>query len=100
MGWRGILRDIQAASRRAEREAYRRRRALEERRRYLDRMEEYERVAYEVELYNNQIELLVSVHKACGTGHNCATEASRSSPYRQPVTTSYTRTTFAGARCG
>lgn len=66
MGWRGMLRSLQASSRRAERDAYRRRRALEKQRQQLERMEEYERVRYEVELYENQMELLVSVHKECG----------------------------------
>src|SRR5262245_12570438 len=67
MGWRGILRDIQAASRRAEREAYRRHRSLEKQRQQYERMQEFERVRYEVELHENKIELLTSVHKECGT---------------------------------
>lgn len=66
MGWRGILRDIQAASRRAEREANRRRRALEKEHQQYERMQEIERARHEVELYENQIELLVSVHSECG----------------------------------
>jgi hypothetical protein len=67
MGWRGILRDIQAASRRAEREAYRHRRTLEKQRQRYERMQEVEQVKYEVELYENQIELLISVHRECGS---------------------------------
>lgn len=67
MGWRGVLRDLQAASRRAEREAYRRRRALDQQRQQLERMRAVERARYEVQLYENQIELLVSVHKECGS---------------------------------
>lgn len=66
MGWRGLLRDLQAASRQAERDAYRRRRALEKQQQQYDRMEASDRVRYEVEVYENQMELLVSVHKECG----------------------------------
>jgi hypothetical protein len=66
MGWRGLLRDLQAASRRAEREAHRNRRALEQQQRQYDRMQLAERVRYAVRLYENQIELVSSVHKECG----------------------------------
>jgi hypothetical protein len=66
MGWRGVLRDLQASSRRMERDAYRQRRALEKQHQQLERMEEVQRAAYEVELHENLIELLVSVHKECG----------------------------------
>jgi len=61
-----MLRSLQASSRQAERSAYRRRRVLEKQRQQMERMEEFERVRYEVELYENQMELLVSVHKECG----------------------------------
>lgn len=67
MAWRGILREIQAASRRNEREAYRHRRELEKRQKQYERMQEVDRVRYEVEVYNNQIDLLGSVHKECGS---------------------------------
>src|SRR5690242_15813161 len=67
MGWRGILRDLQAASRRTERAAYRRRRALERQQQQYDRMQEVERAGHVVELYENLVELLISVHKECGT---------------------------------
>lgn len=66
MGWRGVLRDLQAASRRAERAAYRQQRVLEKQRQQFERMQEREQNAYEVEVYENQIELLTSVHKECG----------------------------------
>jgi hypothetical protein len=57
---------MQAASRRAEREAYRNRRALEKRRQEYERMEAFERVRYEVEVYENHIDFLLSIHKECG----------------------------------
>ncbi len=67
MGWRGILRNIQAASRRAERQAHRRQRALAQQQLQHAQMQYSERVRHEVELYENQIELLTSVHKECGS---------------------------------
>ncbi len=65
MGWKGTLRSIQAAQRRAEREARRRQRELERQRKQLEKMQELERAAYEVEVYENYVELLQSVHKEC-----------------------------------
>jgi len=65
MGWKGTLRSIEAASRRAERDAQRRRRELERQRKQLEKMQELERAAYEVEVYENHIDLLLSVHKEC-----------------------------------
>jgi len=63
MGWKGTLRSIRAAQRRAEREAQRRRRELERQRKQLEKMRELERAAYEVQVYENYIDLLLSVHK-------------------------------------
>lgn len=65
LGWKGTLRSISAASRRAEREARRRQRELETQRRQLEKMQEMERAIYEVEEYENHIDLLLSVHKEC-----------------------------------
>lgn len=67
MGWKGTIRSIQAAQRRAERESRRRQRELEKQRQQLEKMQELERAAYEVEVYENHIDLLLSVHKECGT---------------------------------
>lgn len=63
MGWKGTLRSMQAASRRAERNAERRQRELEKRRREYSKMEALEQAAYEVEVYDNHIDLLLSVHR-------------------------------------
>lgn len=67
MGWKRTLRSIEAASRRAERESRRRHRELEKQHQQLEKMQELERTAYEVEVYENHIDLLLSVHKECGT---------------------------------
>lgn len=66
MGWKGTLRSIEAASRRAERESRRCQRELEKQRQQLEKMQELERAAYEVEVYENHVDLLLSVHKECG----------------------------------
>lgn len=65
MGWRGTLRSIAAAQRQAEREARRRQRELERQRKQIEKMVELERAAYEVQVYENYIEVLMSVHKDC-----------------------------------
>jgi len=65
MGWKGTLRSIQAAQRRAEREAQRRQRELERQRKHLEKMQELERAAYEFQIHENRIALLLSVHKEC-----------------------------------
>lgn len=65
MGWKGALRSIQAEMRRAERDAQRRQRELEKQRKQLEKMQELERAAYEVQVYENHIDLILSVHKEC-----------------------------------
>jgi len=63
MSWKGTLRSLEASIRRAEREALRRQRELERQRKQLETMQEMERAAYEVQVYENFIDVLVSVHK-------------------------------------
>ncbi len=66
MTWRGTLSSMQAAARRAEREAQRRQRELQKEQAQLERMQELERASYEVAAYENRVELLLSAHKECG----------------------------------
>lgn len=66
MGWKGTVRSINAAHRKYEREAQRRQRELERQQQQLEKMQEIERTAYEVKVYENYIDLLLSVHKECG----------------------------------
>jgi len=65
MGWKGALRSLEADARRREREARRRQRELERQRAQLEKMQEMERAAYEVEVYENNLEVLLSAHKDC-----------------------------------
>lgn len=66
MGWKGTLRSMQAASRKADRNAQRRQRERQARQKEYAKMEALEQAAYEVEVYENQIDVLLSVHKECG----------------------------------
>lgn len=66
MGWKGTLNSIAAAQRQAEREALKRQRELERQRKQLARMRELERATYEVQVYENYIDVLTSIHKDCG----------------------------------
>jgi len=65
MGWKGTVRSIGAAVRAAERDAKRRQRELNNRQKQYDKMQELEQAQYEVDVYENRIELLLSVHKEC-----------------------------------
>ncbi|MFJ4397315.1 hypothetical protein [Pseudomonas sp. NPDC089396] len=65
MGWKGTVRSLQASARRAERNAHRRQRELEKREREFAKMEALEQAAYEVEVYENHIDILLSMHKEC-----------------------------------
>jgi hypothetical protein len=66
MSWKSTMRSLAAAQRRAEREARRRQRELELQRKKLERMEELERARFEVESYENYVDILMSIHKECG----------------------------------
>jgi len=65
MGWKGTVRSLQASARRAERNAHRRQRELEKRHNEYAKMEALEQAAYEVEVYENHLEILMSMHKEC-----------------------------------
>src|SRR5262245_28882945 len=66
MGWKNLLRSVQAAARQYEREARRQQRALAKTYQQQARMQEGDRAAYEVAVCENRVELLRSVHKECG----------------------------------
>ena len=65
MGWKGTLRSLHASAKRAERNAHRRQRELEKRQKEYAKMEALEQAAYEVEVYENHIDILLSMHKEC-----------------------------------
>ena len=65
MSVKGTMRSIIAAQRRAERELLKRQRELEKQRKQLEKMEEIERATYEVEVFDNHIDIITSIHKDC-----------------------------------
>lgn len=65
MGWKGTVRSIGAAVRAAERDAKRRQRELEKQQKQYEKMQALEQAAYEVEVYENDIEIIQSIHKEC-----------------------------------
>jgi len=65
MGWKGTVRSIGVAVRAAEREEKRHQRELEKQQKQYEKMQALEQAAYEVEVYENHIEVIQSVHKEC-----------------------------------
>lgn len=65
MGWKGAIRSIGAAVRAAERDAKRRQRELEREQKHYAKMELLEQAAYEVEVFENHIDIIQSLHKDC-----------------------------------
>ncbi|ROS05606.1 hypothetical protein EDC56_1152 [Sinobacterium caligoides] len=65
MGWKGTVRSVGAAVRAAERDAKRRARELERQQKEYDKMQELEKAKYEVEVYENHIDVIQSIHKEC-----------------------------------
>lgn len=89
MGWKGTLRSMQAASRKADRNVQRRQRELQGRQKQYAKMEALEQAAYEVEVYENQIDVLLSVHKECGEDIDWQSFVDRAEPVKP---------SFAGTR--
>lgn len=82
----GIIRSINAAARRSERQAARVSRELEARRKHLEKMREQERTIYEVQVYENFIDRLTTLHKDCGPvydWHSMAGEQAPIAPIRK-----------------
>jgi len=84
MGRKGTMRSLQAAARAAERDARRRQRELERRQKGLARMQELERARYEVQVCENRIDVLRSVHKECGKPWDWQSVKSSAPPVEPP----------------
>lgn len=84
MGYKGFIRSVQAEIRRAERDAKRRQRELERQQKEYEKMQELARAQYEVDCYENQIEVLKSVHKDCGENWDWQ-QLKDSQPPEEPV---------------
>jgi hypothetical protein len=66
MSWRGTFRHLAAAVRRREREQHRKHLELQKRQQQVAKLGAAHRAAHEVELYENFIDLITSVHRDCG----------------------------------
>lgn len=84
MGWKGTVRSIGAAVRAAERDAKRRQRELEREQKNYEKMELLEQAAYEVEVYENHIEIIQSLHKDCSELVDWLSIAN-STPPKEPI---------------
>ncbi|MFC1588007.1 hypothetical protein ACFL54_06840 [Planctomycetota bacterium] len=65
MGWKEFVPSVKADMRKAEREEKRRQKELAEKQQEQSRMEELAQAQLEVEVYDNLIDRLISVHKEC-----------------------------------
>ena len=65
MGWRGTLRSINAAASRYDREQKRKQRELERQRKQYEKMQALEKAYFEVQEFENYIDVLNSIHKEC-----------------------------------
>jgi hypothetical protein len=65
MGWKGTVRSVGSAVRAAERNSRRRQRELEKEQKNYEKMQELEQAAYEVDVYENHIDVIQSIHKEC-----------------------------------
>jgi hypothetical protein len=70
MSFKKTLRSIEAAQRRSERESRKRQRELERQQKEKEKMEDVERANYDVQVYENRIDVLTSIHKECGNDWN------------------------------
>lgn len=70
MTWKSILRSAAASYRQAERQSLRMQKELEKQRKEAEKMQELERAAYEVAVFNNIIDVLTSVHAECSDPFN------------------------------
>lgn len=66
MGWKGTLREIEAANRRQQRDAQKRQRELERQAKEIAKLSEAEQARLEVETFENTLDVLLSVHKEQG----------------------------------
>lgn len=82
--FRSVLRTMEASAKRAQREAVRNQRALVKQQNQLDKLREQERAAYEVELYENELEILQSMHKDCSDKIDWLEVSEMDSPF-EPV---------------
>ena len=67
MSWKGTVRSLAAIQRQSERTARQRHNQLVKQQKQLEKMEELERASYEVEEFENCLDVLSSIHKECSS---------------------------------
>src|SRR6266480_1432820 len=82
--WSVDLRSTSAAQRRIEREAKRRQKEIERQLKEEAKLSALEQARLEVEAYENQLRLLLSVHKDRSAGINWRSLASQLPPHKPP----------------
>ena len=70
MGWKGTLRAWGSVANSISRDSRRRQRELEQRAKYINKLQEIERNQLEVEQYENYMDRLISIHKECSNTIN------------------------------
>lgn len=70
MSFKKTIKSIEASQRRAERESRQQQSELERQQKELNELEELGLAEYEVQVYENRIDMLTSVHKFCGHDWN------------------------------
>ena len=88
MGMRGAARSLNAAANAYEREVKRRIREEEKQRKQMEKMQEIERAAFEVKLFDEEMNKLKFVHKDCSKITNWANIRSLKPP-KQPAKVNY-----------
>lgn len=81
MSFKSTIRKINAANKRAIRESERRRRELQRRQREVQKLQEFEAARLEVEIYENRVEVLKSIHKDCSETFNWELIKSEDPPF-------------------
>lgn len=89
MGWKSALRSLEAAQPRRERVALLRQRELECQQDQLEQMEELEKARYEVEIFENYVDVITSVHKDVGVFWDWKTILSSEAPEEPKQTNAF-----------
>src|SRR5262245_6494746 len=82
MGWKGTIRSLEAASRRAAREQERHRKRLIAQQKLADKMDALAQAKHEVELHESLVESLLTVHSQCSERVDWAALAKTPAPLK------------------
>jgi hypothetical protein len=86
VGYKSVMRSFGAAMRQAERESIRRQKELQRRRVAYEKMQALEQAAYDVEVHENYIERITSLHKDCISDYDWQTVSRKTAPVQPEKT--------------